>query len=99
MALKNYTTKVPANQSVNEIQQMLTKHGAIGVLMEYDRAGTGRIASLAFKVSINGQDWGFRLPLRWREAQQVMKAQRISKARDDDYCYRVAWHEIGRAHV
>jgi hypothetical protein len=90
MALKNYTTQVPASRSVQEIQEMLQKHGASGVLMEYE-PGTGRIASLAFKINLNGQDWGFRLPLRWREAQRVMKEQRISKSRDDDYCYRVAW--------
>jgi hypothetical protein len=90
MALKNYTTKVPASRSVSEIQEMLQKHGASGALMEYEQ-GAGRIASLAFKVTLNGQDWGSRLPLRWREAQRVMKEQRISKSRDDDYCYRVAW--------
>ncbi len=90
MALKNYTTRVPATRSVNEIQEMLQKHGASGCLMDYE-TGTGKIASLAFKVDINGQPWGFRLPLRWREAQAVMRAQRISKWRDDDYCYRVAW--------
>jgi hypothetical protein len=90
MALKNYTTKVPASRSVQEIQDMLQRHGASGVLMEYE-PGTGRIASLAFKVSLNGQDWGFKLPLRWREAQRVMEEQRVSRAGDDDYCYRVAW--------
>lgn len=90
MALKNYTTKVPASRSVNEIQEMLQKHGASGCLVDYE-TGTGKISSLAFKVDINGQPWGFRLPLRWREAQAVMREQRISKWRDDDYCYRVAW--------
>ena len=28
------------------------------------------------------------------EAQQVMLQQRISKARDEDYCYRVAWRVL-----
>lgn len=37
MALKNYTTKVSAKQSIAEIQDMLQKHGAIGVLTEYEQ--------------------------------------------------------------
>jgi len=59
--LKNYTTKVPANRSVQEIQEMLQKNGATGVLMEYEK-GTGRIASLSFRVDLNGQPILFRLP-------------------------------------
>jgi hypothetical protein len=90
MALKNYTTKVPANRSVQEIQEILQKHGASGVLMEYE-SNTGRISSLSFKITTNGQDWGFRLPLKWREAKRVMTEQNIQRAWDEDYCYRVAW--------
>lgn len=38
MALKNYTTKVPANRSIEEIQTALVKYGASGVLYEYEKA-------------------------------------------------------------
>lgn len=62
MALKNYTTEVPANRSISEIQEML-KSRVSGARLEYE-AGTGRIQSLAFKIDINGQPWGFRMPLR-----------------------------------
>jgi hypothetical protein len=91
MALKNYTTKVPANRSIMEIQEMLQIHGATGVLTEYEK-DTGRIASLSFRISVAGQDWGFRLPMQWREAQRSMIADGNRRAyTDDDYCYRVAW--------
>ena len=91
MPLKNYTTQVPADRSVSEIQAMLQAHGASGVLMEYER-GTGRIDSLSFKMSLKDRDWAFRLPMRWREAKQAMIAEGNRRAsRDDDYCYRVAW--------
>ncbi len=62
MPLKNYTTKVPADRSVNEIQTMLQKHGATGTLLEYEQ-GTGRIASVSFKINLGGNDLGFRLTL------------------------------------
>lgn len=90
MGLKNYTTKVPANRSVQEIQEMLQKHNASGVLTEYEK-GTGRIAGLAFQMEIDGQKIGFRLPLNWRAAQKVMRNEGNPRATDDDYAYRVAW--------
>jgi hypothetical protein len=90
MALKNYTTKVPANRSVQEIQDMLQKHGATGMLIEYE-PGTGRISGIAFQMTLGEQKIAFKLPLQWREAQLVMQEQGNSRAHDDDYCYRVAW--------
>lgn len=90
MALKNYTTKVPATRSVTEIQEMLQKHGASGVLIEYEH-GTGRIAGLSFQMTIGEQKIAFKLPLNWRMAQKVMSKEGNKRAEDDDYCYRVAW--------
>jgi len=91
MSLKKYTTEVPANRSISEIQEMLQKHGVSGVMMEYEQ-GTGRIQSLAFKIDINGQSW---MPLRWRQAHDVLyrrarREQRYTKSRED-HAYRVAW--------
>lgn len=90
MALKNYTTKVPANRSVQEIQEMLQKGGASGVLLEYEK-GTGRIGGLVFQIEFDGKKLGFKLPLAWRDAQAVLSAENNPRAEDDDYAYRVAW--------
>ena len=88
--LKNYTTKVPANRSVQEIQEMLIKTGASGVLMEYEK-GTGRIEGLSFQIEFDGKKMGFKLPLQWRDAQKVLASEGNRRADDDDYTYRVAW--------
>lgn len=93
MALKNYTTQVPANRSVQQIQEMLQKGGATGVLLEYEK-GTGRIESLAFKMDFGGRVAGFRLPIKWRQAQKVMQREGNNRAYDEDYCYRVAWRIV-----
>lgn len=90
MALKNYTTKVPANRSIAEIQEMLQKHGAVGMFMEYEK-GTGRIDSMAFQLDFNGNKVSFKLPIKWRSAQVILQMERNPRANDDDYCYRVAW--------
>ena len=51
---------------------------------------TGRIASLAFKIDINGQSMGFRLPLKYKEAGEVLVNQGVRRAgNDEDYIYRV----------
>ena len=93
MALKNYTTIVPANRSIEEIQTALVKNGATGVLYEYEQ-GTGRIAALKFRLLIKGNEVGFALPVQWRRFQAVLKKQGIARAEDEDYVYRVAWRNI-----
>lgn len=93
MPLKNYTTKVPADRSIGEIQAALVKRGAIGVLYEYEK-DTGRIAALKFKLDMKGKTMGFALPVNWRKFQQVLKNQEVSRSDDEGYVYRVAWRNI-----
>lgn len=90
MAIKNYTTKVPASRSIQEIQDSLVKHGATGIFMEYEQ-GTGRIHMLKFVLTLEGKNLPFQLPVNWRLFQEVLKKQRITRWNDNDYCYRVAW--------
>lgn len=100
--LKNYTTNVGANRSIEEIQTSLVKHGAMGVMYEYEQ-GTGRIHALKFLLMVKEQKVSFSLPVNWRMFQEVLKREEVSKAgsrahrkrswdyQDEDYCYRVAW--------
>ena len=93
MPLKNYTTKVGADRSIQEIQVALVKNGATGVLFNYEQ-GTGRIEALRFLLEINGKKASFSLPVNWRRFQQVLKNQEVKRANEEDYCYRVAWRDI-----
>lgn len=92
MPIKNYTTRVPAAQSIAEIQDALVKHGAVGVLFEYD--DQGRIERLLFKLRVKDQDVGFSLPCEWRKFQEVLSQQGVRRSADEDYVYRVAWRDI-----
>ena len=78
MPIKNYTTKVPANRSIQEIQDTLVKHGATGVLLEYEK-GTGRISALKFILPFNDKNIPFRLPTNWLKFQAVLKEQGVSR--------------------
>ena len=93
MPIKNYTTRVPAARSIEEIQTALVKHGATGVLYEYEQ-GTGRILALRFRLIVSEREVGFSLPVEWRRFQAVLKQQRINRWDDEDYVYRVAWRNI-----
>ncbi|MDQ5987352.1 MAG: hypothetical protein CSYNP_03092 [Syntrophus sp. SKADARSKE-3] len=93
MPIKNYTTKVPANRSIEEIQTALIKHGATGMIYEYEQ-GTGRIKSLKFVLRINDANVGFSLPVNWEKFQEVLKLQEVKRCDEDDYVYRVAWRNI-----
>ena len=93
MPIKNYTTIIPSNRSIEQIQSALVKHGATGILYEYEQ-GTGRIAALRFKLPVRGRDVTFSLPVNWRRFQVVLERQRVGKWRDEDYAYKVAWRNI-----
>ncbi|MDD5110862.1 MAG: hypothetical protein PHI63_06680 [Patescibacteria group bacterium] len=93
MPIKNYTTIVPADRSIQEIQDALVKHGASGVLYEYEK-GTGRIAALKFQLIVEGKGVSFSLPVSWRKFQEVIRNQNIKRWDDEDYVYRVAWRCI-----
>ena len=93
MPIKNYTTKVPANRSIQEIQDALVKNGATGFLLEYEK-GTGRIKALKFIIELDNRQLPFQLPVDWRAFQQALKKDRVTRWNDEDYCYRVAWRVI-----
>lgn len=93
MPIKNYTTKVPASRSIQEIQDSLVAHGAVGFVMLYEQ-GTGRIKALKFIVQLPDRQIPFQLPVNWRAFQAVLKEQRVSRYADEDYCYRVAWRVV-----
>jgi hypothetical protein len=92
MPLLNYTTTIPAHKTVAEIQQMLAKAGANAILSEYD--DQGYIVALIFKMRIDGNDLGFRLPTDWRPVQNVLTEQRRRNSHiktDQQQAVNVAW--------
>jgi len=87
--IKNYTTEVPADRSILEIEKLLTLFGAIAIIKEY--TSDGRVHSLTFRL----QDDTFRLPANVKGVKEEMfkgiRAQRDSEKRREDKAYRVAW--------
>lgn len=75
----NYTTKVPAHQSIAEIGQILAKGGAKAVMHEYDDAGG--IKALNFSMVFNGREIGFRLPASVESINTILIAKQKADPR------------------
>jgi hypothetical protein len=91
VAIANYTTKIAARRSVQEIQDMLARQGAQGVLTEFEG---GKPTALSFRIQVaHGQVVAFRLP---SNTPGVLAAMRGDKSIPKQYlnpeqAERVAW--------
>lgn len=86
MPIKNYTTKVPAAQSVAEIVGALAAHGATKIQQDYE---AGRPISVAFMIDTPAGPRGFRLPSSTDRVSSVLSRQKVRV--DDAQAERVAW--------
>src|SRR2546421_5708299 len=89
--LLNYTTDVPVERTIGEIQQVLVKAHATSILTEYDN---GAIKAIMFKIrGKNGQELPFRLPAKVDEAYRVMYGDRDPA---QEQRYGKGWKEQAR---
>lgn len=91
MPLLNYTTKIDADKTINEIQKVLSKVGAMKIMTDYDN---GVVSALSFALKVNDQVIGFRLPCDWRPVYGVLveqfpiKPMRGSRSKDEEEAYK-----------
>lgn len=90
MPLKNYTTKVPALQTVGEIQGILAVHGARKIMLDYTE--DGRVDSVSFAVETPVGLKGFVLPARVDAVAAALAKQHVKC--DYEHAERVAWHIV-----
>ena len=90
MPIKNYTTKIPAAQTVGEIQGILAAHGARQIMMDY--SDNGHINSVSFTMETPAGLRGFQLPARVGAVQKALEKQRVKA--DYDHAERVAWRIV-----
>jgi len=96
MALLNYTTIIPAEQTIGEIQQMLSGYGVSAMMTEYE----GRqVSAVSFKLDIDGKTMAFKMPCNWMAVLEVFNQQGITSVRHKDrnienQAIRTAWRVI-----
>ncbi len=69
MGLLNYTTELDADKTAQEITKCLASHGASAILTDYS---DGVLSAISFKITVDGQSIGFRLPCDWRPVHEIM---------------------------
>jgi hypothetical protein len=94
MPLLNYTTDIPTDKTISEIQKCLAVHGATAILAEYD--DTGLIASISFQITMEGQKIGFKLPSDWRPVLKLLEQNPKvpRRLRTKEQAIRVGWRII-----
>jgi hypothetical protein len=60
--IKNYTTEIPVERTIAEIQKLLAENGARGIALDYDERG--RIKDVFFKIRFHEKELPFRLPAK-----------------------------------
>lgn len=96
--LKNFTTIVPASQTISEIQELLSGYEVSAMMTEYD----GRqVSAVSFKMDVAGKQMAFRLPCNWRGVLEVFHRQGITpsllKHKDkslENQAIRTAWRIV-----
>jgi hypothetical protein len=94
MSLLNYTTKIEPEQTIGEIQRMLSKHGVMAMMTEYDGA---YVSAVSFKMNIKGKPMSFKLPCNWRAVLEIFKNDAGAKRRgcvNEEQAIRTAWRVI-----
>jgi hypothetical protein len=92
----NYTTTIEPEQTISEIQKMLSRHGVMAMMTEYDGP---QVAAVSFRLNIESNPMGFRLPCNWRAVRQIFEEQRITSVKHkdknlDNQAVRTAWRII-----
>ena len=86
MPILNYTTKISAAKTVGEIQEILAKHGASKIMIDYDN---GTPVAVSFQIMTPYGVQACRLPANAAGATKAMREDGV-KADDAQGC-RVAW--------
>jgi hypothetical protein len=93
MALLNYTTTVQASKTMAELQEILRRHGAKAILINYDSEGF--IESLSFQVMTPRGDFSIRLPVEPENILKVLARHNVPKAyQNKEQAIRIAWRIV-----
>lgn len=105
MPILNYTTEVPVEKTISEIEKILSEHGATDILKSYNG---GIVAGLSFVLDVNndGKKIPFKMPLDMRAWVALLNQAVDSKGKsgkrllplrykdDEAQAARVGWRVI-----
>jgi hypothetical protein len=65
----SHAATIATKKTVAEVQKLLSGHGATAVMVEYDQ---GDPVAMKFKIVVDGEALGYRLPVNWQAVLAVM---------------------------
>jgi len=90
MPLLNYTTSVPTNRTIGQVQGLLVEAGARAIVAEYDE--DGGVTGMSFMVEGPFGRQGFTLPVHSERVEAVLTREKVApKYRTPEHSERVAW--------
>jgi hypothetical protein len=90
--LLNYTTEIEAIKTAGEIMGILASKGAQSIMMDYKQ---GEPVALSFKIAVNGQEVGFKLPCNVGGAFKAMQRMSIPpRYANEEQAKRTAWRIV-----
>lgn len=97
MSIRNYTSSVPAEKSMQQIEKILIGMGARNIMKEYD--GFGKVLSIAFSVHQGDGVIPFRLPAKADAIKKLLlkEYRRPSRAQEEAVtaqAERTAWKNV-----
>lgn len=93
MPLLNYTTSVPVNRTVGQVQGLLVEAGARRIATEYD--DVGRTVGIGFGVETALGPRTFVLPVNADWVETVLERDRVARRyRSPEHAERVAWRIV-----
>lgn len=95
MPILNYTTDIPADRTVAEIQTALARAGAASIRVDYQ---DGQPEAVIFILLINQVPVSFRVPSRWQGVHAILRRDDSPamrpKFRTEAHARRVAWRIV-----
>ena len=97
MNIKNYTSSVPAEKSMLQIERILIDMGARNIAKEYD--GFGKVLSIAFSIQHGEGVMPFRLPAKTDPIKKLLlkSYRRPTKMQEESaaaQAERTAWKNV-----
>ncbi len=106
--IKNYTTDVPVEKTIAEIEKLLSENGATAIAKEYENGLTKKIF---FKLIVDGKEMPFRLPAKPEKVYAALfsnmpgqynakwKAERLKKSEMIAWRACKLWLEAQLTHI
>lgn len=94
MALLNYSSKISSEQTISEIQKMLSRHNVSAMMTEYDGP---HVSGVSFKIVVEGKPMGFKLPCNWKGVAEIFRKDGVKlkhKGTLQEQAIRTSWRII-----